>query len=121
MPGSTVLPAPFAAGIGVARAEIVLAGENEAGIGESPFIGINQDLRARTSFAPIIKKVSPSVVNIYSTLTLPDRQMGNRFFDDPFFRHFFGEFAAANANLSFLGPNSLQTQQDSCATSLTIF
>ena len=36
--------------------------------------GINQNLRERTSFAPVIKKVSPSVVNIYSTVILRERQ-----------------------------------------------
>jgi serine protease Do len=56
---------------------------------------LNRDLKARTSFAPVIKKVGPSVVNIYSTLTLRDRSMersmGNPLFDDPAFRHFFGD------------------------------
>jgi serine protease Do len=56
---------------------------------------LNRDLKARTSFAPVIKKVGPSVVNIYSTLTLRDRSMersmGNPLFDDPAFRGFFGD------------------------------
>ena len=53
--------------------------------------GISQDLRSHTSYAPIIKKVAPSVVNIYSTLTIRDRQSRNPFLEDPFFRRFFGE------------------------------
>ena len=40
------------------------------------------------SFAPIVKKVRPSVVNVYASRveTMPR----NPLFDDPFFQHFFG-------------------------------
>ena len=53
---------------------------------------ITRDVKARTSFAPIIKKVAPSVVNIYSTMIVRDRgnSMMNPFPDD-LFRRFFGE------------------------------
>jgi serine protease Do len=47
-------------------------------------------LRARTSLAPVIKNVSASVVNIYSTMTLRGRQANNELMDDPL-RRFFGE------------------------------
>src|SRR2546422_2880748 len=47
-----------------------------------------RDVKAGTSFAPVIKKVAPSVVNIYSTMTVRDR---TTMLDDPFFRRFFGE------------------------------
>jgi serine protease Do len=50
---------------------------------------INRDLKAATSVAPVVKKVGPSVVNIYSTVTIHERP--NQLFSDPFFRHFFGE------------------------------
>jgi serine protease Do len=50
---------------------------------------INRDGRAPVSFAPVAKKVAPSVVNIYSTLTIKERP--NQLFNDPFFRHFFGD------------------------------
>jgi len=40
------------------------------------------------SFAAIVKRVAPTVVNIYSTKTVHERE--NPFFNDPFFRHFFG-------------------------------
>src|SRR5262245_14615961 len=51
-----------------------------------------RDVKAGTSFAPVIKKVAPSVVNIYSTMTVRDRQQTmNPLFDDPFFRRFFGD------------------------------
>jgi Do/DeqQ family serine protease len=41
------------------------------------------------SFAPVVAKVRPSVVNVYASRveTMPR----NPLFDDPFFRHFFGE------------------------------
>jgi len=41
-----------------------------------------------TSYAPVIKNVAPSVVNIYSSRTV--RQRDNPLFNDPFFRRFFG-------------------------------
>lgn len=41
------------------------------------------------SFAPIVRATSPAVVNIYTSKVV--RQQGNRLFDDPFFRRFFGE------------------------------
>jgi serine protease Do len=43
------------------------------------------------SVAPVVKKVAPSVVNIYSTVTVHDG--ASRLSDDPFFRHFFGDNA----------------------------
>jgi len=52
---------------------------------------LSRDVRAGTSFAPVIKKVAPSVVNIYSTMTIKERPVPNPFFNDPFFRRFFGE------------------------------
>ena len=61
---------------------------------------ITRDVKARTSFAPIVKKVAPSVVNIYSTVIIHGgTSMLNPFSDDPSFRRqlpddlrrFFGE------------------------------
>lgn len=51
---------------------------------------VNPALRERTSFAPMIKRVSPSVVNIYTTKTVRQTPMMSPMFDDPFFRQFFG-------------------------------
>ena len=51
---------------------------------------INRDARLGTSFAPIVKKVAPSVVNIYSTRFIKERPMRNPMLNDPFFRQFFG-------------------------------
>ena len=54
--------------------------------------------RTFSSFAPVIKKVAPSVVSIYTTLTIRDRGTGNPFADDPMLRRFFGEnFGAEQA------------------------
>jgi len=51
---------------------------------------VNRAAPGETSFAPIVKKAAPSVVNIYSTRTVRLRQMGNPAFDNPLFRQFFG-------------------------------
>ncbi|HEV2395056.1 MAG TPA: DegQ family serine endoprotease [Verrucomicrobiae bacterium] len=52
---------------------------------------INRDAKAPISFAPVIKKVVPSVVNIYSTTIVHERPGRSPLFNDPFFRRFFGE------------------------------
>ncbi len=41
------------------------------------------------SFAPVVAKVRPSVVNVYASRV--ETMQRNPLFDDPFFRHFFGE------------------------------
>lgn len=52
---------------------------------------LSREVKAATSYAPVIKKVAPSVVNIYSTMTIRERPTSNPLLDDPFFRQFFGE------------------------------
>ncbi len=42
------------------------------------------------SYAPVVKKVIPSVVNIYASRVVQGRQI-SPFFNDPFFRRFFGD------------------------------
>lgn len=42
------------------------------------------------TFAPIIKKVSPSVVNVYTAKTIREASPLSPLFDDPFLRQFFG-------------------------------
>ncbi|MDA0240497.1 MAG: trypsin-like peptidase domain-containing protein, partial [Proteobacteria bacterium] len=42
------------------------------------------------SFAPLVKRVAPAVVNIFTTKTVTARRV-SPLFDDPFFRRFFGE------------------------------
>lgn len=49
-----------------------------------------EEVKQRTSFAPVVKKVAPSVVNVYSTRTVRARESAP-FFNDPLFRRFFGE------------------------------
>jgi serine protease Do len=51
---------------------------------------IERDARAPASFAPVVKKVGPSVVTIYSTRTLRSESRNNPLLNDPFFRRFFG-------------------------------
>jgi Do/DeqQ family serine protease len=41
------------------------------------------------SFAPVVKKARPAVVNVYASRT--DKRPRNPLFDDPFFRRFFGD------------------------------
>jgi len=50
---------------------------------------LRREVKAATSFAPVIKKVSPSVVNIYSTMTV--REQAHPFLNDPMWRRFFGD------------------------------
>ena len=51
---------------------------------------VNRDRPRPVSLAPVVKKVAPSVVNIYSTKTLRQAPEWLPFFEDPFFRRFFG-------------------------------
>jgi serine protease Do len=50
---------------------------------------LNREARAPISFASVIKKVEPSVVNIYSTMLIKERP--SPLLNDPFLRRFFGE------------------------------
>jgi serine protease Do len=52
---------------------------------------LSRDIKAGTSFAPVIKKVAPSVVNISSSMTIHERGSRNPMLEDPFFRRFFGD------------------------------
>ena len=57
---------------------------------------VERDGKFTTSFAPVIKKVAPSVVSIFASRTLkgneaPDMRRMHPFFNDPAFREFFGE------------------------------
>jgi len=66
------------------------------GKGTGPSINVDttaiaRDVKPATSFAPIVKKAAPSVVNIYTSRTVKVRQMRSPLQDDPFFRQFFGD------------------------------
>src|SRR6266478_6422075 len=43
-----------------------------------------------TSFAPVVKRAMPAVVNISSSKVVKRQQMPGGMMDDPFFRQFFG-------------------------------
>ncbi len=43
-----------------------------------------------TSFAPVVKRAMPAVVNISSSKVVKAQQMPRGMFDDPMFRQFFG-------------------------------
>jgi serine protease Do len=51
---------------------------------------VNRETHVITSFAPVIKKAAPSVVNIYTTKTIKESQTRMSPFLDPLFREFFG-------------------------------
>ena len=50
---------------------------------------VNRDAKLGASFAPVVKKAAPSVVNIYSTHIVHIRPMRIPTFVNPFFRQFF--------------------------------
>jgi serine protease Do len=47
--------------------------------------------RAGTSYAPVVKKAAPSVVNIFTSRTIKERPRANPLMNDPLFRQFFGD------------------------------
>lgn len=52
---------------------------------------ISSQVKAATSLAPIIKEVSPSVVNIHTSKKVKAMSRLMPYFDDPLFRQFFGD------------------------------
>jgi serine protease Do len=52
---------------------------------------VNRDTKLGTSFAPVVKKAAPSVVNISSTRIVREQARLNPLFNDPLFRQFFGD------------------------------
>ena len=53
---------------------------------------LSREVKLATSIAPMVKKVAPSVVNIYTSTTVKERSGGfHPFMNDPLFRRFFGE------------------------------
>jgi serine protease Do len=67
---------------------------------------VKRDGRFTTSFAPMIKKVSPAVVNVFTTTAARQNTSQNRSpLDDPFFRRFFGdEFPGGGEQRRFRTP-----------------
>ena len=53
---------------------------------------LSREVKLATSIAPMVKKVAPSVVNIYTSTTVKERSGGfHPFMNDPLFRRFFGD------------------------------
>ena len=50
-----------------------------------------RDVKLGTSFAPIVKKAAPSVVNIYSTRIIQEQPMRNPLRNNPLWRQYFGD------------------------------
>ena len=51
---------------------------------------IDRDAGQRVSYAPVVKKTSPSVVYVFSSQKVRNPNLQNPFFNDPLFRRFFG-------------------------------
>jgi Do/DeqQ family serine protease len=72
---------------------IVLAAVALAGLAAAPASAqvverkVSTQAELRLSYAPLVKRVAPAVVNVYAAKVVRDR---NPLFDDPIFRHFFG-------------------------------
>ena len=60
----------------------------------------------KLSFAPLVKKVAPAVVNIFTRKTITQRSYSS-LFDDPFFRRFFGDQLRKNPESRKKVQNSL--------------
>ena len=92
MKKTSLLGICLAAAVGAAVA-LGIAHFADWGRDRQPAIGVsstpvNRDARSGTSYAPVVKKAAPSVVNIFTTRFIKERP--NPFQNDPFFRQFFG-------------------------------
>ena len=66
----------------------------------------NNHSQIQLSFAPLVKRAAPTVVNISTKKTIRTRRF-SPLFDDPFFRHFFGEGSLMELPLRRKVQNSL--------------
>src|SRR5215469_7725782 len=72
---------------------------------------LNRDPQSGNSYSPVVKKVAPSVVNIYSS-RIVQRSSHNPFMNDPLFRQFFGgmdEGRATTRRENWLGSGIIVT------------
>jgi len=69
---------------------------------------LNRDVRTGNSYSSVVKKVTPSVVNIYSTKTLKQPRF-HQFFDDPMFDRFFGGDGSSPRG-GRRGPNNFKSE-----------
>ena len=65
------------------------------------------------SFAPLVKRVAPAVVNIY-TRRVVERVVRSPIFDDPFFKQFFGD------RFGFGGGRRIRKQQNSLGSGVIV-
>ena len=75
---------------------------------------VKRDKQMVTSFADIVKKVSPSVVMVKTTFKAPEfrQQFEAPFMDDPFFRRFFGDrFDGRGSDRERMRPMPMPKQQ----------
>src|SRR3954468_17143353 len=81
---------PLAHGKGTSKAE-----PPKIEVDKSP---LKRETKLTTSFAPVVKKVAPSVVNVFISSTPKNASFNSpQTFDEPFFRRFFGdEFNGGN-------------------------
>src|ERR1700689_5863805 len=61
--------------------------------------------QVRLSFGPVVKKVTPAVVNVYASRV--ETAARNPMFDDPIFREFFGGGGDDSTVSKELGPGEL--------------
>lgn len=66
----------------------------------------------KLSFAPLVKKAAPAVVNVFTRKTVTQRSL-SPLFDDPFFRRFFGEQFRS-------GPRSRKKVQNSLGSGVIV-
>ncbi len=64
----------------------------------------------KLSFAPLVKKIAPAVVNIYTKRTVRAR-VAHPFMNDPFFNRFFQDFGAGRGGGGFGGLTRERVQQ----------
>jgi S1-C subfamily serine protease len=79
--------------IGLAAAALAVNGLAPFAVAQAPQTLDRRVPRAgeeRLSYAPVVRKVAPAVVNVYAAKVVRNR---NPLFDDPIFRRFFGDQA----------------------------
>ncbi len=74
----------------VAVGHLNLWGKDMAPVVKVENTPVNRDSRFVTSFAPVVKRAAPSVVNIFTTRIVQEQVQHNPYHNDPIFRHFFG-------------------------------
>ncbi len=72
----------------VVAVAVMLVADSTVASGQARIPGSREEINL--SFAPLVKRAAPAVVNIYTKRVVRDRPV-SPFFDDPFFRRFFGD------------------------------